>query len=103
MVKIKSGVEPRSLYILAAVANVARLQALPFDVTITAGRNGQHMPGSMHGHDRALDVRSKNFPSREAKALFLSLVLKRLGPGYQGLLEAEGTANEHFHIEYDPT
>jgi hypothetical protein len=29
-------------------------------------------------------------------------VLERLGPHYQGFLEAAGTPNEHFHFEYDP-
>jgi hypothetical protein len=100
MVKIKTGVKPKSLVILAAVANVA--QVLPFDVIITSGNDSKHMKTSKHYSDEALDVRSKNFPNTESKKLFLEAVLKRLGQDYQGILEDLGGANEHIHIEYDP-
>lgn len=100
MIKIKRGVEPRSLLLLAAVANVA--QSLPHDVTITSGNDSTHMTGSKHYVDAALDIRSKNFPSKVAKVTFMAAVLKRLGPGYQMILEHEGKAQEHFHLEFDP-
>ena len=96
----KSGVEPRILIMLAAIANVAA--ALPHDVVVTAGIDGKHKTGSRHYTSEALDVRSKNFPSRRAKQEFVSTVLLRLGPGYEMFLELEGKAEEHFHLEWDP-
>lgn len=85
---------------MAAVANAAT--SLELDVTITAGSDGQHMKASKHYSYAALDVRSKNFPSHQSKLDFVAAVLKRLGPGYQGLLELPYSPNEHFHFEYDP-
>ena|SRR3990167_4443255 len=97
---IKSGVQPRLLTLAAAIANVAR--DLPWDVVVTAGTDGKHMKGSKHYTGEALDVRSKNFPSKRAKQEFVAAVLLRLGPGYEMFLESEGKVQEHFHVEYDP-
>lgn len=102
LVKVKTTVRPRSLVIMAAVSNVAQGLVTPSDVTITSGNDSAHMKKSKHYEDEALDVRSKNFPSRTAKLMFLRKVLGRLGNDYQGILEGEGTDNEHFHFEYDP-
>lgn len=100
--RIKSGVTPRLLVIAAAIANVAQTLQEPNDVTITSGTDGKHMKGSKHHIGAALDVRTKNFPSAAAKRHFINAVLQRLGKGYQGILEHEGRANEHAHIEWDP-
>ena len=97
---IKSGVEPRLLTMLAAIANVAA--TLPHDVVITAGVDGTHKTGSKHYTSEALDIRSKNFPSKRAKQEFVRVVLLRLGPGYEMFLESSGKVNEHFHLEWDP-
>ncbi len=99
MIRIKAGVTPANLVILAAVANVAQSQGRT--VTITSGTDGRHMVGSRHYVHAALDVRSKDFESPAAKRMFLDAVLLRLGPGYQGLLEHEGQPHEHFHVERD--
>lgn len=97
--KVKSGVQPRILVMAAALANAAGDRT----VTITAGSDGRHMVGSKHYTLAALDVRSKSFPSKVAKQAFMRDVLARLGDGYQMLLEAEGKAHEHFHLEWDPS
>jgi hypothetical protein len=103
-IKVKAGVD-RSAVIIAAVANEARRlpAGAPKDVVVTSVNDGTHMPGSKHYTDEAVDVRSKNFPNRETKDIFVQRVLTRLGSDYQGFIEAEGTANEHFHFEYDPS
>lgn len=101
MIRVKASVLPKSLVILAAVANAAHAREI--DVTVTSGNDSRHMDGSRHYQDRALDVRSKApFTTLADKRQFLAEVLARLGPDYQGLLEAAGTPNEHFHIEHDP-
>lgn len=100
MILVKATVKPRALLMMAACANVAI--TLPWPVTITSGNDSKHMTGSKHYSGEAVDVRSKNFPTKKAKRDFIAAVLARLGTGYQMILESEGQANEHFHLEYDP-
>lgn len=117
MIFAKDGVQPKSLIIACAIANV--LELWKRSGTLTAGRNGTHKAGSLHDSDRALDFRSKDFHSLEAKLEFLREVLTRLGRSevvslawtngtgfacgdYQGALEYEGQPQEHFHVEHDP-
>jgi hypothetical protein len=102
LIKTKAGVKPHCLGMMAAVANVAQMLTTPLDVVITAGTDGAHMAGSKHYIGEALDIRSKGFPNRATKKMFIEQVLGRLGPGYQMFVESEGTENEHFHLEYDP-
>lgn len=101
-VKVKTGVKPKIIVMMAAIANVTQTMDEPNDITITSGNDSVHMKGSLHYKDAALDVRTKNFPSAQSKRAFLAAVLKRLGSGYQGFLEYEGKAQEHIHLEFDP-
>lgn len=71
----------------------------PEQLVITAISNGVHSPNSRHYHSEALDLRSNNFPSRESKRAFRSEFEYELGPQFRVLLEAEGTMNEHFHVQ----
>ena len=87
---------------MAAIANVAQALDEPVDVLITSGNDSTHMTGSKHYTYEALDIRSKNFPSVAAKQHFMDAVMKRLGSGYQMILENEGKVQEHFHLEFDP-
>ena len=97
---VKSTVKPTSHLLVAAVANVA--VSLDWDVTITSANDSKHMKGSKHYTGEAIDIRSKNFPSKRSKQDFIAKVLLRLGPGYEMFLEGVGTENEHFHLEKDP-
>lgn len=96
MVKVKAGVQPRNLVIMAAIANQA--VGLPHEIVITSGTDGSHMVGSKHYSGEALDVRISNFPNKEAVATFARLLRLRLGGDYDVVIEAD-----HLHIEYDPT
>ena len=100
-VKQRSGIA-KAVVILAALANEAQRLHLPVDVVITSVSDGKHSQNSRHYFGQAVDVRSKNFPNREAKLVFLQRVLTRLGEGYEGILEDAGTPNEHLHLEWDP-
>lgn len=80
---------------------LSRLDA-PVDLVITAGTNGQHMKNSLHYKSAAVDVRSKNFPSKASSDAFLAKMKAAFGPKYDILYEDAGTPNEHFHIEFDP-
>jgi len=95
-------VQPQILRIFSAIANVAQDLKHPAEIVITSGMDGRHMPNSYHYCLRALDVRTKTFPSITAKHKFVALLKKELGKDYDILLEALGRPHEHVHIEFDP-
>lgn len=54
------------------------------------------------GTCQAVDGRTHQFSTpqkREARRILASI----LGKDYDVILEAEGEANEHIHVQYDPT
>ena len=91
MIRIKTGVTPRNLVILAAAANVGA--QMDQDVTITSGTDGKHMVGSKHYSGEALDIRLLGERTKE----FMARLSSRLGSAYQVILEAD-----HIHVEFDP-
>jgi len=99
---IKFGVQPPILRIFSAIANVAQGLESPSEVVITSGMDGRHMTNSYHYCLRALDVRTKTFPSLAAKKKFVALLKEELGGDYDVLLEGLGRPHEHVHVEFDP-
>lgn len=80
--------------------NLQKIPAFPEDFVITSVNDSlSHSTTSKHYQDLAMDVRSKNFTSLENKQFFKSRIQNYLGPKFTILLENEGTANEHFHIQ----
>jgi hypothetical protein len=71
----------------------------PEVLVITSINDSTHMDGSRHYTNEAIDIRSKNFHSRESKRIFRIELEKFLGPYFRVLLENEGSENEHFHIQ----
>ena len=69
------------------------------ELVITSINDGQHMEGSRHYKNQAIDIRSKNFPNRDSKRQFRAKLEEMLGPGFRVLLENEGLDNEHFHAQ----
>ena len=69
------------------------------DLVITSGNDSTHGPGSRHYTDEAIDVRTHNFTSREARRNFRVRWEAALGPQFRVLLEHEGKPNEHFHAQ----
>jgi len=102
VVKIKPGAQPRLLDLMAAVGNVAQALTSPAEVWITSGMDSLHSPNSLHYALRAIDVRTKNFPTPQAKLDFVAALRVELGPDYDVLLESIGQPQEHVHIEHDP-
>lgn len=107
VVKVKSTVRPRALFIMAACVNVVeemgvRELFVSGELLVTSANDSKHMKGSRHYSGDALDVRSKTMRSLVLKQEFLARVLSRLGESYQGILECQGGPNEHFHFEHDP-
>ena len=101
--KFVSGVVvPKVCIIQAAFFNASLQIGLQADQFVTSGNDRVHMRGSKHYTDEALDFRSKHLTTAQKHAL-LTAVKARLPKGYQAILESEGSANEHFQIEYDPS
>lgn len=87
------------VYLLQAVLALADRPDVPAEgLVITAGTNGHHMTGSKHYTGQAIDLRSKSFVSRDKQA-FTEALRRQVGPLYTVLLESEGLANEHWHLQ----
>jgi hypothetical protein len=72
------------------------------DTTIAATTNGAHMTDSLHYQGFAADLRAHDLAAALQETWF-QILRAALSPfGYDVLLEDEGTANAHIHIEYDP-
>lgn len=92
-----NGVRPE---ILSACAKIHDLMEATGQFTITACLDGKHKQGSLHYKGLAVDIRSKHIaPDRKAK--LVSQISALLGKDYDVILEGEGTANEHIHLEAD--
>lgn len=73
-----------------------------YPLILTSCKDSTHRTGSLHYSGYAIDCRTKHL-SGEAKHKILAFCRAKLDPqGYDTILEAEGTANEHFHCEFDP-
>lgn len=71
----------------------------PTNIVITSMNDGEHMVGSRHYTDEAIDIRTHNFESREQKIEFCLRFGDLLGPKFTILLENEGTPKEHIHVQ----
>jgi hypothetical protein len=69
-------------------------------VFITSGREGDHMPGSLHYSGNAIDIRTRDLTSWQVSCLIFEL-RQRLGKNFDVVDETSGGA-PHIHIEYDP-
>ena len=72
------------------------------EMVVTSLNDGKHRVGSFHYKNQAVDIRTKNLPSTEAKKLATKKLTGRLGLDYDVILESLGGMNEHLHCEYDP-
>lgn len=94
MIAVKEGVQPHLIRLVVAVANAG--DTLGYDLTITAGIDGEHAPKSLHYALRAIDVRTRNLTQVQVDKLMIELKVK-LGPDYDVVLE-----DDHLHLEFDP-
>lgn len=93
-----NGVRPE---VLSACAKIHDLMEGTGEFTLTACLDGKHKEGSLHHKGLAVDIRSKHIPA-DQKASVLAAIKATLGRDYDVIIEGEGTANEHLHLEYDP-
>ena len=96
ILKIKSGaVVSKQVVIAAAAVNARTVLGLAGDCLITSGNDSQHMAGSKHFTDEALDFRTHGLTSAEV-AEWAKAVKRRLGTGYDVVVESD-----HLHVELD--
>lgn len=101
VVRVKDGVlftviAPAGFRILAAID--AASQQLGYDLTITSACDGEHSgPDDPHHTGEAYDVRSHDCPDKDEA--FVTIMRPLPSESFWGFLEAQGTTNEHFHIQ----
>lgn len=83
----------------AKPAMLGRFARLPDDLVVTAIADGKHLPTSRHYTDEAIDLRTHNFPSRDARREFRQYLAAALGDQFTVMFEDAGTSNEHIHIQ----
>jgi hypothetical protein len=79
--------------------------AEPQRLVITSANDGDHIDGSLHYEDEALDFRVWMLDDHEETAGRLQ---DRLGPQFDVIAEwregqQQGRVPSHIHVEYDPT
>jgi hypothetical protein len=72
------------------------------DLVVTSLLDGNHRWASLHYSGCAFDVRTKAFPTDEAKLTAVADLKRALGPDFDVLLEHLGKVNEHCHGEFQP-
>jgi hypothetical protein len=95
---------PALIRMLGALESIALegrglVPGMPDELVITSANDGTHSALSRHYRDEALDVRTKSFPNRASKDQFRMALQCKLGPKFTVLLENEGGAQEHAHIQ----
>ncbi len=97
-----SRLDPKMEAVIHAVAKCAKEMGTPPPV-ITSGNDSKHMSGSLHYSNRALDFRGNNVKVTVGQSL-AARVAAELGGEYDVAFEVfENPANNHLHVEYDPT
>lgn len=103
--KLKPGVVVGTLQPVMTIALLAAFKALVIDrgaeLVLTSGSDGEHSDRSKHYLGLAIDFRSKHLMRGDKEGVLADL-REALIDQFDVLLEARGTVNEHFHIEYDP-
>ncbi len=84
---------------MGAVAEEARSLGLPTPVVTSGNDSTQHMAGSAHYDDRALDFRGNNISDEQGER-WASQVRSRLGGGYAVQFERfpENPERDHLHV-----
>ena len=97
-----SKLHPKMEAVIHAVANCAKDLGLPQPV-ITSGNDSKHMKGSLHYANCALDFRGNNLKIAVGRTL-AGGVAGALGASYDVAFEVfQDSANNHLHVEYDPS
>lgn len=97
--KLKDGVSLEGVQwqmFAAAVKAEAVYKRYGYELTITAGTDGQHGVHSLHYTGLALDCRTRDVEAAQVPRLQREIA-QELGKDYDVVLESD-----HIHVEYDP-
>lgn len=100
---IKSGVKLHPSTAWAVGMSIIRevYKDFGYVAVITSGIDGKHRTDSLHYSGNAFDFRT-NSVSRSDLHQLVHTIQDALGDNFDVLLEHEGRANEHLHVEFDP-
>ena len=103
--KLKTGVKvgriQPELVLGLVVANTIHQEITGEPLVVTSLADGKHKNTSLHYKGLAADIRSHDLNTAQ-KTHFSGAMKLALGSEFQLILEDEGKANEHYHLEYDP-
>ena len=80
--------------IAAAAVNAKTVLGLPSNTLVTSGNYSQHMEGSLHYQDKALDFRTRDL-TKDQVVQWAGEIQRRLGPDYDVVIESD-----HLHVEF---
>lgn len=90
---------PALMHMLVSLYAIARdITAVP-EIVITSVNDSQHMAGSRHYSNEAIDLRVKNLPNEAARQQLISELKAELGPAFTVLYEHAGTPQAHIHLQ----
>lgn len=92
---------PEIVLLFPLIVDVWKEYAVETIPVITSANDSVHGANSYHGIDYALDLRSKNLSAEQKQQILGALKKALAGKNYDVILEALGTDNEHFHIEFN--
>lgn len=102
-----AGLKREIIDVLQLIAEI--YQKHGYDCILTEGTGGVHRVSSKHYSGHAIDLRTKHIEGFDKLMDIKNDLTAHLGPTFDVLYEGtrrdssgEITANEHFHIEYDP-
>lgn len=101
---LKLGVDLRGIHPVWGIAYpiINRVfEQCGYECIITSANDSKHGPNSLHYKGKALDLRTKHIQMMDKTKLIQGLKAS-LGPQFDVVFEAEGSANEHCHVEFDP-
>lgn len=100
--KLKAGVTIENLKeplkgMVVKIALVCKIvNGEDYEMTITSANDGNHIKGSKHYSDEAIDIRTRDMEDYK-KLITVSEIKRLLGKDYDVVFEMT-----HIHIEYDP-
>ncbi len=97
--KIK-GIQPEILLGLMVIHSV--FEHFHYSCVVTEATGSVHMENSLHYKGYALDIRTNHISNLATKNEITRRCAETLGEDFDVILECQGQASEHLHVEFDP-
>lgn len=100
MLKIKKGIQPPLVILVAVVGNVSERRGIT--ITLTSAADGRHSKWSGHYQLRCLDIRSKTLTNKQGIVDDIRSDLEWHFPSdriYVAIHDI-GKRNEHIHVQF---